>query len=748
MIRRPMCLLCFLMMLVLGIADLAGIPLIRGNPLPASVQSWIKAHPGSEIYGEVERYENTEFSQSVYLKKTYLIYHSKKFPINNVRVFLKKEEELKPGMQIFVKGILKEVEGPTNPGGFDSSQYYACRHIYYFMKKAVLLKKTSTYSSYHQAMLMVKEKCRQILENTAGKDAPVFEAIVLGEKTGLDSEIRMRYQLAGIVHILAISGLHISILGMGLYKLIKRVGFGIWPAGIFSLAVMLQYGMMTGGSVSTLRAVTMFLIAMGARITGRIYDMPSAVSVTAMMILAESPAYLLDSGFLLSFGCVLGICVASERICALAGAKRKGTKVFCESVALWLVTLPVILKFFGEASLAGLVLNLAVLPSVGVVLAGGVAAMILGFVSIPTGRVMIFPARVLLFLYERLCELAGRSRWCTWIGGEPEIWQITIYYAILVAVLLIGQYIKESDQTKISRKQHILRISGIVLLILSILTLGKQSFRYSFKNQTLQITCLDVGQGDGILIRTPDNKHYLIDGGSSSQSELGRYCLLPALKSMGISCLDGIFISHTDKDHLSGVQELLEYMEKGLTTIRAAYLVLPGWTEPPEAWTDLASAAQKAGIKTVTGNAGNIIRSGAAAFEILWPESTARGKDVNEEAMVMELTYGDFRMLFTGDIGADTEKKLLSAGCLNDIDCLKVGHHGSGYSSSEEFLKKVKPELSIISCSSTNTYGHPSPETVKRLKDCGSQIEYTMKNGAIILETNGKNLRIRRFFGN
>lgn len=98
----------------------------------------------------------------------------------------------------------------------------------------------------------------------------------------------------------------------------------------------------------------------------------------------------------------------------------------------------------------------------------------------------------------------------------------------------------------------------------------------------------------------------------------------------------------------------------------------------------------------MTGNAGNIIRSGAAAFEILWPESTARGEDVNEEAMVMELTYGDFRMLFTGDIGADTEKKLLSAGCLNDIDCLKVGHHGSGYSSSEEFLKKVKPELSFI----------------------------------------------------
>ena len=313
MIRRPMCLLCFLMMLSLGIADLAGIPLIRGNPLPASVQSWIEVHPASEICGEVERYENTEFSQSVYLKKTYLIYRSKKFPINNVRVFLKKEEELKPGMQILVKGILKEVEGPTNPGGFDSRQYYACRHIYYFMKKAALLKKTTAYSGFRQAMLSVKEKCRSILETVAGEDASVFDAVVLGDKTSLDPEIRMRYQMAGIVHILAISGLHISILGMGLYNLLKRAGLGIWPAGIFSLAVMLQYGMMTGGSVSTMRAVTMFLIAMGARITGRIYDMPSAVSVTAMMILAESPAYLLDSGFLLSFGCILGICVASER---------------------------------------------------------------------------------------------------------------------------------------------------------------------------------------------------------------------------------------------------------------------------------------------------------------------------------------------------------------------------------------------------------------------------------------------------
>lgn len=206
MAKRPMCLLCFLMVLSLGALELMGIPLIRGNPLPLNVQEQIEAHPGSMICGEVEQYENTEFSQSVYLKKTYLIHQSKKFPIENVRIFLKKEEDLKPGMRILVKGTLKRVEGPANPGGFDSQHFYACRHIYYFMKNAVLQKKTAVYSGYRQLLLEIKESCRQILKEVAGKDAPVFCAITLGDKQELDPETQMRYQLAGIIHILAISG--------------------------------------------------------------------------------------------------------------------------------------------------------------------------------------------------------------------------------------------------------------------------------------------------------------------------------------------------------------------------------------------------------------------------------------------------------------------------------------------------------------------------------------------------------------
>lgn len=261
----------------------------------------------------------------------------------------------------------------------------------------------------------------------------------------------------------------------------------------------------------------------------------------------------------------------------------------------------------------------------------------------------------------------------------------------------------------------------------------------------LRIACLDVGQGDGIVLEIEGTWNLLIDGGSSNKSAVGQYQILPYLKSRGISRLDGIFISHTDQDHINGVKELMEYMGKGLTTIRAGYLILPAWAERPDAWRELAEAAKTAGVKVMTAGKGDELPCGKVSFSVLWPEKNATGKDVNEEAMVIELSFGDFQMLFTGDIGADTEKKLLAAGGLEDVDCLKVGHHGSRYSTTEAFLEKIKPEMAIISCSSTNTYGHPSPETVERLKAAGSQVEYTMKNGAITVETDGKKLKIGRF---
>lgn len=186
------------------------------------------------------------------------------------------------------------------------------------------------------------------------------------------------------------------------------------------------------------------------------------------------------------------------------------------------------LKFFGEVSIAGFILNLLVLPSVGVVLTGGMAALLLGILSIPVAKLVLLPARVLLLFYEHLCSLAGRSGWSTWIGGEPEIWQILVYYGFLITVLFMGQYIKEQlrkkkavcEETELAeeraeagcRKLYAIRITAGIFLAVGILILGFHPAG------SLKVICLDVGQGDGILVETPEDHHFLIDGGSSSQS--------------------------------------------------------------------------------------------------------------------------------------------------------------------------------------------------------------------------------------
>ena len=213
--RRPVCILCLLLVVFLCVTDWLGFSLIRGNPLPESVQTWINKHPESTICGEVVRCQENEETQSVYLKNTYLIYNSEKVSIDNVKVYLQQKKyntdkkdnhnKLLAGSLVFVSGKLEEIESPRNPGEFDSKQYYACQHIYYVMKKGKIKKQSQNHSAYGQFLINMRQRFAEILEKTCGAEAGAFEAIVLGDKSNLDPELKMRYQMAGIIHILAIA---------------------------------------------------------------------------------------------------------------------------------------------------------------------------------------------------------------------------------------------------------------------------------------------------------------------------------------------------------------------------------------------------------------------------------------------------------------------------------------------------------------------------------------------------------------
>ncbi|MDY4693480.1 MAG: DNA internalization-related competence protein ComEC/Rec2 [Blautia sp.] len=727
MAKRPVCVLCLLLMLFLCMTDRLGFSLIRGNPLPDSAQEWIRKHPDSTICGEVVRCENTENSLSVYLKDTYLIYHSEKISIEQVKVFLNSKEELPVGGVILVSGKLEEIGAPRNPGEFDSMHYYACRHIYYYLKNAVVKKKSQTYSVYGQFLVNMRERFERILEYTCGNQAAAFDAIVLGDKSALEPEEKLRYQMGGIIHILAISGLHISLLGVGLYNLLKKTGLGIWPSGFISLAIMLQYGMMTGGSVSTMRAVCMFLLSVGAKILGRIYDMFTGLSLSAILILMESPAYLLDPGFLLSFGAVFGIGTVLPALEKIIKTENKTLKTLIASVSVQLCTLPVVLWFYGEISIAGIFLNLIVLPTARIVLISGTSTALLGLFCLPAAKIAALPGRATLMMYEILCKAAGKLPFCTWIAGRPTLLQAGIYYLLLILILAGGfRLVEKTGYMKVCVSFCMTVLAGTVFL------LG------CHPEKGLKITCLDVGQGDGIVADVQGKWHFLVDGGSTSKSKTGQYVILPFLKNQGISRLDGIFISHTDEDHINGISQLLELMGKGLTSVKADVLVMPEWTTKPENYRKLEELAEQAGVKTMYVQAGDRVRFGETTLNVLWPPKEATGDSINEDAMVFVLEYKNFQGLFTGDIGEETEEKLL--GELKDIDFLKVAHHGSRYSTCDKFLDVVKPELGVISCSYTNKYGHPSPETIERLNHAGCRIAYTMKTGAVTIITDGKKI--------
>lgn len=721
--RRPVCLVCLFLMLCLYVTDLVGISMINGNPLPVSVQKYILEHPKLTVSGEVQNCQAAEYSLSVYLKQVCLTVGSEQIPIENIKVYLNKEEQIRIGMFLRVCGKLEEIPGSRNPGEFDSKQYYACQKIYYQMKDGKVCDKSTGYSYFGQFLQEIRQKAGTILDEAAGSYAGIFQAMILGERGNLDAETKMQYQMAGIMHILAISGLHISFAGMGFFRLLKKAGAGNGVAGAASAFLIYAYGIMTGGSVSAMRAVGMFLVLVGAGIAGRSYDLLSAMALSAIVLLLDAPAYLYSLSFLLSFGAVIGIGALTPEICSLLNLEKKTAKSLAGSVIVWLITLPIALCAYGEVSLAGVILNLLVLPTSGIVLASGIFALPVGIFVIEIAKRVVFPGKCVLFFYEKLCEVVGWIPHSTWIAGSPQLWQCVVYY-VMLGVAFAG--------VKWGKKA-----ASVALVILAVVFLGYHS------RNGLAITCLDIGQGDCCVLKMPGGENFLIDGGSSNKKNTAVYQILPYLKNQGIAILDGIFVSHTDQDHISGIEELLELCAQKLTTVRVKNLILPDWDTTGGEYEKLKMLAEQTGIRVQTVREGNLLKTKEAQIEILAPENGADGGDTNEDGMVMKVHFGKFRGLFTGDIGAETEKKLLDS--MEDVDFLKVAHHGSKYSTCQRFLDVVSPEIAVISCSAKNTYGHPSADTIKKLEDCGAQVEYTMKNGAITVRTDGEGIWLDRF---
>lgn len=720
------------------------------NQLPEKV-----LHKKAMINGKIEKIIQKPSFQELYLSDvTILQENDRKF----LRQFLIQDPDKRKagvGDRIDASGEIAQFEKATNPGQFDSYSYYEAKGIRYCMREGKITKlvpgKWKIYRILEQVKTRISRTYQQLLPE---EDSEILNAMILGDKSELSSEIKMLYQKAGISHLLAISGLHISIIGLFLFRMLKKAGLHHNLASAICIVLVYLYGVMTGFSVSTNRAVIMMCLALSACLINRTYDSKSALAASGIWILIQQPYQLFQCGFMLSFLAVAAV-VWFVPICkdylqwlfpefdskmelkdkseyhSLAVLIHSVLKLFRSSFlvscCIQCVTLPVLLCNFYEFACLSPVLNLFVLPVSTLLMIMSVFVGCIGSLCRPVGFFLSGSVHSIFQFYHVLCDVFQKIPGQNVIIGCPKIWQVSLYFLLVAGFCYIA-----------SRKLH--KYAGVLLLAALVLLL------FRVPETGLQITMLDVGQGDCIYWKNDNGITCLMDGGSTSVSAVGTYRIQPFLKYKGVKRLDYCFVSHMDEDHINGIQELISAsMESG--GIQIGSMVFPRIRNEDDAYLTMIKQAKSAHIRIVYIERGRKITSEKMQLTCLHPDYEFLSEDRNSASLVLELSYKGFSMLFTGDVDEKGESYMLShSGELaSKYDVLKVAHHGSKSSSCMEWLEHVKPENAFISCGKKNRYGHPGRELLERLQTMETKAWRTDRQGALLVQVNGKGYHILEY---
>ena len=687
---------------------------------------------------------------------------------NDVDIDLSDLSRILYGRKISCTGSFEAFEGELNPGQFDANAYYKNEGYTGILdaKDIRIVKEEESFSPdiyLHRLNLAISEKYKKILGD---KNAGSLSAMVLGDKRGLDEEIKELYQENSISHLLSISGLHISLLGGAVFLFLRRLKVSFSFPLITSSIILIIYGAFTGFSVSTSRAIVMMSVLFISFVIGKSYDLPSGLALAALVLIVINHRVIYQSGFLLSFFAVIGIFYIMPELLYIFKVdiyhKRgiiKGLHLLLasiiSSISILLATLPIVLNNFYEVSLTGIILNIIVIPLMSLVVITGLLGGFVALASEILGSFLLGITHYILNLYTLFCRLGDRLTFLRLIIGKPDKWQIVLYYLILVIVfylLALKRRENKLDSLKNNLSKEYNTSKRIVVTGLMTFT----SFLIiAYKPREFSINMLDIGQGDCFVVNDGNNDIYISDCGSTTVQNVGKTRLLPFLKSKGWGKVDTIFISHMDKDHVNGVNDLLKCAEItiGRIIISASYTSDKLNCAELE---ELKELAKMRDIKLFYMKKGDEIVGKDISFRCIYPTGEEDIKDQNEASIVMRMDYKGLSMLFTGDIAGSTEEKIIDSTGKDILDCdiLKVCHHGSKNSSTDDFLKKVSPKLYLISCGLMNRYGHPHRDALSRMTGEGGRILRTdhmggtqikLADGKLIITMAGKNLTGKRF---
>ena len=685
------------------------------------------------------------------------------------------------GDYICMSGTVSVPDSATNPGTFDQYIYLRNKGYYLCISNGTIESGNHRPYSIEGFLYGIKNRCTKIIDNSFDSEsAGIVKAMLVADKSTLDKNIKKLYSENGIAHIMAISGVHVAIIGMTLYGFLRKLRIGRLISGTFSIAIIILYGIMTGMSSSTERAVIMLILSIAAEYFGRKTDAPTSMGFAMIIMVLGNPYVILDAGFQLSFAAITGVTVVApqlrkllrmfKRFIKAADEKKKQKhkkimslrKVIIKlidalvvGIASFITTTPVIIYYYYQFPPYSILINLIVIPLVSLIVGGSILVVLTGLFFAGAAVVMTYPVRLILFGYKYLCIFASGLPGASVLVGHIGIGMVFVYYLSVVLIFAILRMIR------IGKTERGGPILYLMLATVLFLTVVYEVYSY---DKSLKIVYMDVGQGDGVLLRTSGHGGILIDGGSSSNKRVGEYVMVPVLKYYGVSEVEYAFVSHGDVDHVSGLEYLLNEEQSGVHVVN---LVLPEYGDQ-DALQELKSEATANNVNIIYMKPGDNItynhqHAETINIECLYPDEEAgQGVlDTNNLSMILKTTItwdvreadienlnkssdsdASLSLLFVGDAGIAAEKRLIELYEKNSLeeisdsiacDILKVGHHGSRNSSGSDFLKRVSAMYGIISCGKDNRYGHPHAETLERLKMADTKYMTTKEHGAIIL---------------
>jgi competence protein ComEC len=681
-------------------------------------------------------------------------------------IYLKGEDpSLRAGDRLRLLCKLYSPHGFHNPGGFSYERHLAFERIHTigFLSEEKGLVKLG--EGFKNPFLLQVESWRDHIRDFLGKEvnplsSGIFKALVLGEQGDIPEEVKEQFVVTGIAHLLAISGDHLGIVALLSFSLLiwvlKRSEFLLltldvkkWAAAL-TLPCLLLYTFIAGAGISVIRATIMVITFFLSILFNRERNLLHTLVLAAFLILIVSPPSLFDVSFQLSFLAVLSILYLVPRV--LRGLKQEGMILFSKTswkkkilkyillsllvtgVAI-LGTAPFVALHFNRFSPIGFFTNLLFIPWVGFLIVPlSLIASFFSFFFQPLATLLIHANDLITLILLKVVAFFASIPYASFSVSTPTIFEIILFYLLLFLAVHL-------------RKGKKIRYLFVGVCLFFALDLAYWNLKDLFQKD-LNVTFIDVGHGDSILVEFPRGKKMLIDGGGlyEDRFDIGKNVIAPFLWKKKIRRIDTLVLTHPDPDHLKGLNFIAsqfsidQFWDNGFQTDSEPYLQLKKILSEKKINTQ--SLHQVSSLQSINGVEISVLNPPARNGS---QKEVQTLRDLNNSSLVLKLRFKNVSLLLAGDIEKEAEERILRKDYLLRSDILKIPHHGSSSSSTLFFLERVKPTYAILSVGERNIGRLPNPEVLKRYLQLGSKILRTDKHGAITVITDGENIEVKTY---